>query len=118
MEDRAPPRVLALVADLIFASKIMASGKAAGVEVKIIRDPAQIAGEAGSLLLVDLNQPGTIEAAANWGNATKGSVVGFVSHVDVETVRLARASGIEKVMARSSFVVALPSLIANVANNS
>jgi hypothetical protein len=99
-----PSRVVALVRDLIFASKISAAGKAAGVEVILLRDSAQLAEQAAALLLVDLNQPGAIEAASKWRESTGSEVIGFVSHVDVETIRQAKASGIEKVMARSGFV--------------
>jgi len=114
MEDLPRKLVLALVRDLIFASRIAAQGKSAGVAVKILRDPSQLSGEPAALLLVDLNQAGTIEAAAEWSRATGMKVVGFVSHVDVETINRARAAGIDQVMARSGLVEALPVLLAKV----
>ena len=117
MDEIKQPPVLALVRDLLFASKIALAAKNAGVEVKIVRDPAQLADQAAPLMLVDLNQAGTIDAAANWKRITGRRVVGFVSHVDVEVARLARASGIDKVMARSGFVDSLPGLFAEVAMN-
>jgi hypothetical protein len=60
---------------------------------------------------VDLNQEGAIEAARLWKQRSGGEVVGFVSHVDVETVNRARAAGIDQVLARSAFVERLPDLL-------
>jgi len=104
--------VLALVRDLMFSSKILATGKALAVEVKVVRDPSQLSGQPGRILLVDLNLSGAIEAAAQWQTARGARVVGFVSHVDTEAIRKARDAGLDQVMARSGFVEALPSLIA------
>ena len=104
--------VLALVRDLMFVSKITSAAKAQGATVKIIRDPAKLAGEAGRLLIVDLNLPGAIEAASTWVASSNGHSVGFVSHVDADTSRQAREAGIATVMARSRFVEALEKLFA------
>lgn len=111
MPDPAPRTVLALVRDLIFASKISASARAAKVECRILRDPALLQGQSGDLLLVDLNEPGAIEAAADWQRSTSCPAIGFVSHVDAETINRARAAGLTKVMARSGFVEALSSIM-------
>lgn len=118
MQPRPVPRVLALVRDLLFASRISAQGKSAGVEVRILRDPAQLPGESAPLLLVDLNQEGAPQAAAQWKQANPGRIVGFVSHVDVERIEEARRLGIDQVMARSGFVEALPRLMAGASLNS
>jgi hypothetical protein len=112
METESKLPVIALVRDLMFSSKIMATGKALAVEVRVVRDPAQLPGQTGRILLVDLNLAGAIEAAAHWKNATGSRVVGFVSHVDTDTTRQAREAGLDQVMARSGFVEALPALIA------
>jgi hypothetical protein len=40
-----------------------------------------------------------------------GQVIGFVSHVDTDTIAKARESGLDRVMARSGFVGALPALL-------
>ena len=64
MPDPHPPAVLALVRDLIFATKISACARAAGIDCRIIRDPAQLASHPGNLLLVDLNEPDAIAAAS------------------------------------------------------
>ena len=102
--------ILALVRDLLFASKITATARSAGIEVKIIRDPAQLPNE-GDRLFVDLNQPAALEAAIRWKDATAGEVVGFVSHVDSEKIRAARQAGIDRIMPRSRFDRLLSDLI-------
>jgi hypothetical protein len=103
--------VLALVRDLIFSSRISSTARANGVEIKILRDPAQLADETGNLLLVDLNQPGALEAAAQWKDNSRRQVVGFVSHVDSLIISQARSTGIDKILARSQFVQVLPLLL-------
>lgn len=114
MPDNPPLPVLALVRDLIFASRITATASASKVEVRLVRDPGRLAGVPGRRLIVDLNLPGAIEAAADWARAAPGAggeVVGFVSHVDTNTIARARAAGIPKVLARSRFVELLPELL-------
>jgi hypothetical protein len=106
-----PPQVVALVRDLMFASRIRLAAKDLGVDVRLVRDPGHLIAAGGNRLLVDLNQEGAIEAARQWKEATGGVVVGFVSHVDVETVTRARSAGIDQVMARSRFVEVLPDLL-------
>jgi hypothetical protein len=113
MPDPQPPSVLALCRDLIFASKIAATAKALGVACQIVRDPARLTDQPGELLLVDLNEPGAIDAAAAWGQRHSRPVVGFVSHVDAARIAQARVAGITRVMARSGFVEVLPELLAN-----
>ena len=105
--------VLVLVRDLMFSSRIAATARAADVPVTLLRDPAQLAAAApdATRLIVDLNQPGAIEAAAAWMAPQSRDVVGFVSHVDAETIARARAAGIERVLPRSRFVEVLPELL-------
>src|SRR5215203_5971534 len=90
MPDAATPDTIALVRDLIFSSRIRATAKDLGVEIRMIRDPRHALAAGGSRLLVDLNQDGAIDAAQAWRAATGGVAIGFVSHVDVETVNRAR----------------------------
>lgn len=104
-------KIVALVRDLIFSSRIRGTAKDLGIEVSIVRDPAQLIAAGGSRLLVDLNQDGAIEAAKQWKQSCGGTVVGFVSHVDAETTIRARAAGIDQVLARSAFVSRLANLL-------
>jgi hypothetical protein len=105
------PVIIALVRDLMFSSKITATARAQGRSVRIVREPAALAREAGSMLLADLNLPGAVEASADWMARTSGQAVGFVSHVDAETIALARQAGLTRVMPRSRFVQDLPTLL-------
>jgi hypothetical protein len=100
-----------LVRDLLFYSKIRSAAAAAGVELKSVRDPARLADETGTGLLVDLNQDGALQAAIAWREQTARPVVGFVSHVDGETIKTARAAGIDRVLARSQFEQNLPGIL-------
>jgi hypothetical protein len=111
MQESSEPKVLALVRDLMFVSRITSVAKTTGAAIRVIRDPAALGDQTGQLLLVDLNLAGALEAAAAWRQATGSAVVGFVSHVDGETIARARQMGFDRVMARSGFVEALPTIL-------
>jgi hypothetical protein len=100
-----------LVRDLMFRSKISATARAAGVEVKIEGQSGRLLQQPGRLLLVDLGDPGAIEAAVAWKQKHRAPAIGFVSHVDADTIARARAAGIDRVMARSAFTAELESLL-------
>jgi hypothetical protein len=106
------PPLLVLVRDLLFSSRIAVAARHLGVEIKLLREPGQLAAEAGGRLIVDLNQPSALDAATEWrrgGDARQ--VIGFVAHVDAETIRRARDAGIDQVLPRSRFVAELDSLL-------
>jgi hypothetical protein len=107
------PTTIALVQDLMFSSRITATARAVGREVRVLREPGQLA-EAGGvgLLIVDLNLEGAIEATVAWKGAAAGRrAVGFVAHVDTQTIQRAREAGIDRVMARGEFVRVLADLL-------
>jgi hypothetical protein len=104
METQAPvPTVICLVRDLLFFSKIRGAAQSAGITLKNLREPEKLSDETGDVLLVDLGQDGCLSAAANWRQRTGKPVVGFASHVDVETIQSAKAAGIDQVMTRGQF---------------
>jgi hypothetical protein len=105
--------MLVLVRDLMFSSKITAAARQIGAQVKIVRDPSQLAGASGDRLIVDLNQPGALEAAVEWKRSGAGRVIGFVSHVDTATIAKAEQSGIDQVLSRGQFTQLLPNLLQN-----
>ncbi len=109
----SPITVVALVRDLMFVGRLTAEARAAGVPIKIIRDPAMLNSDTQlSLLLVDLNLPGAIESAGKYKSRSAATpIIGFVAHTDTATIDSARAAGIDRVLARSAFVVQLPSLL-------
>ena len=104
-------RVLALVTDLMFSSRITAEAKAAGTTVQILRKPEQLNEAEGELLLADLNLNGAATAAASWASKEGSRVVGFVSHMDSVAIAAAREAGVQEIMARSRFVQVLPQLL-------
>ena len=103
--------MLVLVRDLMFSGRISAEAKAQGVAVKIVRDPGKLIDEPGNRLIVDLNQGGALEAAVQWKAENAGEVIGFVAHVDAETIQRARSAGIEQVLTRGQFVAKLSQLL-------
>ncbi len=112
MEQAPSAQVVALVRDLMFSSKIIATGRAQNQPVLVVRDPAKLVDTPGQRLLVDLNLEGAIDAAIAWAQAEPGrQTIGFVSHVDADTIRRARNAGIDRVMARSQFTAQLPQLL-------
>jgi hypothetical protein len=105
--------ILVLVRDLMFSSKITAAAREVGAAVKIVRDPAALSEMTGDRLIVDLNQAGALEAAMKWKSAAGGAVIGFVSHVDADTIAKAQQSGIDRVLSRGQFTQLLPNLLQN-----
>jgi len=103
--------VLALVRDLLFASRITTTASGLGIAVRIVRDPQAVGERPARLLLVDLNLDGAIAAAARWHQLHGGRVVGFVSHTDSATIQSAREAGIQHILARSALVQSLPALL-------
>jgi hypothetical protein len=113
MTATTPPNlpVLALVRDLLFASKITGTARTLGTTVTIVRDPARLAGQLGRRLLVDLTLDGAIDAAAQWHKQTGLDVIGFAGHVDTETLTRAHQAGIPKIVSKGQFVQMLAGLV-------
>ena len=106
--------IAAFVDDLLFQSKIRAAAAHTGAAVSFLRDPADPSIAGASLAILDLDRNGAIAVLtalrASWPELR---LVGFVSHVHADRIREARAAGTIDVMARSAFVNALPSLLAD-----
>lgn len=99
-------RVTALVSDLMLASRVEASLRAAGHEVTVKAVPDAEAA-AADLIVADLEDVDA-EAVVAIGAPT----LGFYSHVDVETRRRAEAAGFDLVVPRSRMARELPELAA------
>ena len=113
--------VLAVVDDLMFASKIKSTATQIGVTVAFARssDAALTAMRTTTpaLVIFDLNSPrtdplGTV--AAMKADAALASIptIGYASHVLVDVIKAARAAGVDNVLARSAFTTQLPDLLA------
>lgn len=113
--------VLALVDDLMFASKIKSTAAHVGVTVTFARssDAALTAMRATppSLVIFDLNSPrtdplGTVALMKLDAALASIPTVGYASHVQVDVINAARAAGVDDVLARSAFTMQLPELLA------
>ena len=105
-------RIIAIVDDMFFASKIRATAEALGVEIAFPRtkDKAleKICEGGPDLILVDLHNQrlDPIDFATALKSDTNLQTIpllGFFSHVEVELQRRATAAGFDKVIPRSVF---------------
>lgn len=113
MTDSENALTIALVEDLIFASRIGAVAKALGVEVDVMRRAARFVEvlPQASLALVDLTvETQTILPAIEQLRADGAlpRVIGFCPHVEKELMTAAREAGVTEVVPRSAFVKNLP----------
>jgi CheY-like chemotaxis protein len=114
-----PRRVVVVVPDLFFATRIATTARALGVEVVACtsaealevcrRDPP-------GLVILDLqgagDPPGLARALKADPATCRVRIAGFYSHVDQETRRGALAAGVDDVLPRSAFTARLAELIA------
>ena len=113
--------ILCVMDDLIFSIRIQTAAKSiGGIDVFFERSPEmvlpRIREKQPSLVIFDLNSrkmdPMTALAAMKADPALQGiRTLGFVSHVDTETIATARAAGIDQVLARSAFAAQLGSIL-------
>jgi hypothetical protein len=101
-------RVVALLPDLMFGSKVVAMLEAAGHEVTLTsgEDEARTEVEFGDLLIVDLTSDavdgiGLVDSMASGGELRGHRTLGFYSHVEVEIPERAREAGFDLVVPRS-----------------
>jgi hypothetical protein len=99
-------KIVAVVSDLMLASRVSESLKAAGHEVSVVPAlPDPLEAEA---IVCDLDTA-DIDAVA----AAPVPTLGFYSHVDVETKQQAEAAGLKLVVPRSRMSRELPDLVAH-----
>jgi CheY-like chemotaxis protein len=114
-------RVLAAVEDLLFKSKISETAYQLGVEASFPRSPERLLDtlreSPPDLLVLDLNSARfeplellrTVKSDRDLGRVP---VVGFLSHVQKDLAVAAKASGCDRVVARSAFTRDLPQILA------
>jgi PleD family two-component response regulator len=104
--------ILCAVDDLLFSVKIATAAKGVGADVYFERTPgmvlSRIREKQPSLVIFDLNsarlQPlEVIGAMKADSELTAIRTIGYVSHVDSDTITAARHAGIDQVLARSAF---------------
>jgi len=113
-------KIIAVVDDLFFASKIRGTAEQVGARISFVKsiDGAitKAREEAPALILVDLNA-GCCDGA-ELARAFKGDedlkaipLLGFFSHVQVELQKAALSAGFDRVMPRSAFTKNLISIL-------
>lgn len=121
---RRPP-VVALVTDLMFATRIADAIRHQGADPILASSAAELRQALDrwpELVLIDLHalpaeewQP-EVRRAKSLPQSRAISIVAFGSHVDTGALKAARAAGCDHVWARSRFVEGLPQLVANQLN--
>jgi len=99
-------RVLSIANDLMLGSKVQETLTAAGHEVTASASIEESTWEGVDLIVADLDVEGP-EALVGLGM----TVLGYYSHVDVETRETAEAAGIDLVVPRSRMARELPALV-------
>jgi hypothetical protein len=100
-------RVLSIATDLMLASRVDAGLTAAGHHVVLAGSIAEAPLDGAELLVADLDAENP-EALVGLGIP----VLGYYSHVDVDTKEVAEAAGVDKVVPRSRMARELPDLVA------
>ncbi|MGH2720391.1 MAG: hypothetical protein ACRDJO_02140 [Actinomycetota bacterium] len=91
-------RALLAITDLMARSRLQQAAKAAGYEVSSARGVPDPGAEPPDVLVVDLDQAGTLEALTAWRAAHPGvRVVGFAFHAHADVMDAARALDAEVV---------------------
>jgi CheY-like chemotaxis protein len=120
----AMTRVLALVPDLLFGSRVQSALEAAGHEVDLIAEPERLrerlsanAAAGDGVLVFDLTDPGLdgsalLEALRQAGSAGTMRALGFYSHVDASARERAERAGFDLVVPRSRMAREAAELVA------
>ena len=111
-------RCIAIVSDMIFATRITGTAAKVGAKCKIVKDPGALhdaleSDEPGTVL-VDMNCEGiSPEEAIRTvkSQCPNARVVAFFSHVQTELKEQATTAGADDVWPRSVFVQRLPELL-------
>lgn len=113
-------RCVAVVDDLIFATRISATAQATGAACRVAATSEAVRSAVQelqpNLLIVDMNVRGVspTEAIAHAGTLDPPPrVVAFFAHVQADLMRLAQEAGADAVWPRSRFVQELPGLFAS-----
>ena len=104
-------RVLALVPDLLFGSRVQGALQGAGHEIELLGDPERLADRLReeprvAVLIIDLTSDeldgaGLVRSLSASGLLADLRTLGFFSHVDTETRERAEQAGFDMVVPRS-----------------
>ncbi len=122
----APPiqgarRLLLVMSDLLFRSKIDEVARRLGLELRVAKSPEalerHLAQGLPALVIVDLEE-GTMDPFAAVARvraaAPESAIVGFAGHGNTEAIQRGRQAG-ATVLARSGFTAQLPAMLTQVA---
>ncbi|MBL7996103.1 response regulator transcription factor [bacterium] len=114
-------RIVLCVDDIMFTSKIAVTAKALNIEItSVTGNPEEAAGRIRSLnpsaVLIDLNSKkinpiALIHVLKSDPAAVCFPIIGFLSHVDIDTRAAAVKAGCDQVLPRSVFVQQLPEIL-------
>ncbi len=107
----ANTRILAVLEDLLFTVKINESAKRAGVPVDFVKSEADVLDKARAkpaLIVIDLNYQGIdpvklIQTLKADEEMRRISLLGYLSHIQVDLKHQAQEAGCNTVLARSAF---------------
>ncbi len=112
-------KVVAVLSDLMFTVKIQEAAKRAGLEPVFVnsqKDALAQAQQQPAVMIFDLNNAAIeplqlISRLKSNEETSKISLVGFVSHVQVDLKQAAQEKGCDVVIARSAFSQNLPNIL-------
>lgn len=104
---------LLLSDDLLFSSRIAATARSLGLELRTLRSAGDVQASAAqqspACVILDLANPSLNIAEAVPALKTGGArIIAYGSHVDTATLQAARDAGCDIVLPRSKFVEQLP----------
>ena len=114
-------KVIVVVDDMFFAAKINSAANIARRQIERVKSrehlEQEVSGYFPSLVIIDLNSNRldplqTIEFFKSRPELNSIPIVGFVSHVETELIRLAQSAGCDYVLPRSAFSQLLHEIIA------
>ena len=105
-------KVVAVVDDMFFASKIRAVAEAVGVEISFPRTRESLLEQArnADLIIVDLHNQ-RFDPLSLRSELGAVRLLGFFSHVETQLQRNAMAAGYDQVVPRSVFARDLPQIL-------
>ena len=117
-------RCIAIVSDMIFATRIAGTAEKVGAKCQIVSNPSALQDALESdeprTVLVDMSCDGIAPAEAIRTVKSRfpnTRVVAFYSHVQTELGNQARTAGADDVWPRSAFVQRLPQVLAGAGTN-
>ena len=115
----ATNKIVAVLDDLFFTVKILDAAKRSGLEIVFVKEEARVlelANELPAVIIFDLNTKAVdavklIQQLKSASDTKDISLIGFVSHVQVELKNRAQQAGADVVLPRSTFSEKLPAIL-------